>query len=256
MDWKKTKNILIGALILMNIILVYNIYYVGKTVEPVTYDLSAVENLMDERNIDISRLQYQEYSEMPVFSVGKSKYSLGMLGALEESGFAITEENDVLIIKKNIGMLSDDEIMRTIEEILEIAEIDADQYKIVYDGELEGINKVVINQVFDGYVFDDGYIQFEITQGEEIIGRYQWLDIEDLQKVFPGEIYPMEKSILSLIDIQEDSSTVLDIYSFEIIYHVSEQDELMIGSLEVSETRPYSKVITQEGEFYSFTGLR
>jgi regulatory protein YycI of two-component signal transduction system YycFG len=256
MDWSKTKNILIVALVFMNVLLVYNIYFANDLENSVAQDFSVVEDLMNERNIDISRIEYQAYDQMPIFSVSKSKYNLSMLSSLEDDGFTITEEEDVLIIQRDIGKISNDEIQQFVDKIFVIAEIGLDQRKLIYDETVENTRYVLYNQSSDGYVFDDGFIEFDIQNGESLRCRYQWLNVEKLEKIFSGEVYPVEKSILSLIDLQEDASVPLEILNFEIVYHVDEQENLIIDNLEKSEPRPYWKTITGSGDIYYYSGLR
>lgn len=256
MDWKKTKNILIVALLVMNAVLVYYIYFQDThTVDP-SVGLDTVTQLMAERGIDISRVDYRAYGEMPQFSVNKSKYSLVMLSNLENSGYTLSERNEVLSAYKSIDGMTEEEVGALIDEILNLIETNPESMKKMYDEWLFGKHQILYNQVQDGQVFDDGFLSFEILPGEYFLAKYQWLEIENLGEAYPGEIYPIEKAILSLIDLQPDLDKTLDIFGFEVVYHVDEQDKLIVDSLSMSEPRPYWKATTSDGTIFYYNGLR
>ena len=90
------------------------------------------------------------------------------------------------------------------------------------------------------------YIRFE----------YQWLDIVDSGEKFDGGIYPIEKSILSLLEELSDIKDMVKIVDFQIVYHVEEKDNLIIDNIVMSEPLPYWRAITNDGRNIYFNGLR
>ncbi|MCD6436405.1 MAG: hypothetical protein J7L15_08495, partial [Clostridiales bacterium] len=132
MDWKKTKNILIIALLIMNIFLIYNIYFKESMQKINPVDLSAVKDLLFERKIDISDVKHMDYSQMPIYSVKKEKYNLDTLSSLESSGYKLTDKNDVLSIYYDLISGDKKDFNNIVEEVKNILKIDDTNSKLIY----------------------------------------------------------------------------------------------------------------------------
>jgi hypothetical protein len=100
------------------------------------------------------------------------------------------------------------------------------------------------------------FVRIEITENESIEFQFQWLSIESTDQFFQGEIYPIEKSVLSLIDIERKNDAKLEIISYEVVYRVNQENELLLENLTSSEPKPYWRAISLYGKVYYFSGLR
>lgn len=256
MDWKKTKNILIFALIIMNVLLIYNIYFKDNSSSSNLDDFDSVKELLLERNIDINDIDYKVYSEMPRFKVYKFKYNLLQLSELQKQGFSITDNEDILRIEGDYEKGSLEDIDMMVDKIITALGIEPDQIQMMHSYKSQGVEYRIYNQKINGYLFDDGYLKVENVENKSIVADYQWLEVEQLDEYLNDEIYPIEKSILSLINFNADSKRNLKIVNYEIVYHVDEQDQLLIDNLTSIEPIPYWRAISESGEVYYLNGLR
>ncbi|MBN2260773.1 MAG: hypothetical protein JW702_09530 [Clostridiales bacterium] len=255
MDWKKTKNILIIALLIMNVFLVYNIYF-KDNIDQEIVDLTAVKKLLRERDIDISSISQQTYKEMPKFSVSKIEYKQSELTEIEELGFDLTTNEDVLSANFNLVVNSDVQLQELIENVKVILGIDAENSVLIYNYHIDGKTFALYNQDEDGYIFDDGYLKIESVPDQYVLIEYQWLDISKNDESLNGLIYPIEKSILSLLDLNKNDGETIRIIDYQIVYRVEEKEDLVIDSITTSEPLPYWRAITDKNESVYFNGLR
>lgn len=256
MDWKKTKNILITALLIMNIFLIYNIYFKEDIQQHKRVDFFAVKELLLERKIDISAIEQVDYTQMPIYSVKKNKYNLVTLSGLESNGFTLSDRNDVLNIYYNLSDFEGENFDDVVEKVKSIVEVDDTNSKLIYSYEANGKTFVLYNQCFNDDVFDDGFLKIEYLPELYVLFEYQWLDIVDDGEIFDGDIYPIEKSILSLLEEFGDTEDMVKIIDFQIVYHVEEKENLVIDNIVMSETFPFWRAITNDNRNIYFNGLR
>jgi regulatory protein YycI of two-component signal transduction system YycFG len=255
-DWKKTKSILIMALLVMNLLLAYNIYFKDDGPGEAEINLEKTIDLLKERSIDIDKIDYRKYKQMPKFGVSKVAYTEQLLDEIRDFGYELFFENGVLNAHKNISDFDKDETEAMKLQLLEILVNDQEQMQLTYDIQILDRNIELYNQVYDENVFDDGFVRIEVTENESIQFQFQWLSIEGTDQFFQGEIYPIEKSVLSLIDIERKNDAKLEIISYEVVYRVNQENELLLENLTSSEPKPYWRAISLYGKVYYFSGLR
>ena len=256
MDWKKTKNILIVALLIMNIFLIYNIYFKEDIQRHNFVDFSAVRNLLLERKIDISNVEQMEYTQMQKYSIKKNKYDPVTLSELESNYFVLSDRDDVLNIYFNLTDYEGENYSEILEKLKSIIKIDDTNSKLIYNYEANGKTFFLYNQRYNDAIIDDGFLRVEYLPEMYILFEYQWLDIVDSGEKFDGDIYPIEKSILSLLEELSDIKDMVKIVDFQIVYHVEEKDNLIIDNIVMSEPLPYWRAITNDGRNIYFNGLR
>ncbi|MEA3423958.1 MAG: hypothetical protein U9Q80_09220 [Bacillota bacterium] len=256
MDWKKTKNILIAALLIMNIFLIYNIYFKEDIQQHNRVDFFAVKELLLERKIDISAIEQVDYTQMPIYSVKKNKYNLVTLSGLESNGFVLSDRNDVLNIYYNLSDFVGEDLDEIIEKVKNIVEVDDTNSKLIYNYEANGKTFILYNQRYNDDVFDDGFLKIEYLPEMYVLFEYQWLNIVDNGEIFNGDVYPIEKSILSLLNEFEDTEDMVEIVDFQIVYNVEEKENLVIDNIVMSETFPFWRAVTKDNRNIYFNGLR
>jgi len=146
MDWKKTKNILIFALIIMNVLLIYNIYIKDNSSSSSLDDFDSVKELLLERNIDITDVDYKVYTEMPRFRVFKFKYNLLQLSDLQKEGFSVTDNEDVLRIQGEYEEGSEQDIDMMVGKIIAALGIEADHIQMMHSYKSQGVEYRIYNQ--------------------------------------------------------------------------------------------------------------
>ena len=159
MDWKKTKNILIVALLIMNTFLIYNIYFKEDIQRHNFVDFSAVRNLLLERKIDISDVGQVEYTQMQKYSIKKNKYDSVTLSELESNYFILSDRDDVLNIYFNLTDYEGENYSEILEKLKSIIKIDDTNSKLIYNYEANGKTFFLYNQRYNDDILDDGFLE-------------------------------------------------------------------------------------------------
>jgi len=251
MDWKKTKNILVIVLIFMNIFLIYNIYYKDTNVSG-DVNFSKVKDILIQRDIDVSQIEYKSYVKIKKYYVKEINKTNSELSILTDNGFEISNEDGNLNIFYDLNNNSAkvDDVINDVFELLEIGEQNS---TLVYDVEKDGKKIIKYNQLSDNNIFEDGFIQIEYIIDQNILFKYQWLEIVDTGEFFDGSIYPMEKSILMLIDMIDFKTKII---SYEIVYSIDEDSNAILDNVIIGEPIPYWEAVTEQGETILLNGLR
>lgn len=252
MDWKKTKNILIIVLIFMNIFLIYNIYYKDGNISD-DVNFNKVKDILIKRDIDVSQIEYRSYIQIKKYFVKEVTKTNSELRDLTENGFKISNEDGNLNIFYDLNNDNSNEADNIVNDVFEVLGIGEQNSKLVYDIGKDGKKIIKYNQLFDNNIFEDGFIQIEYMKDQSILFKYQWLEIVDTGEFFGGSVYPIEKSILTLIDRIDFKTKII---SYEMAYSVIEDSTIILDNIIIGEPIPYWKAVTDQGETILLNGLR
>jgi len=255
MDWNKTKNILIFTLLLMNLFLIYTIYFKDAPAAG-GYDYEAVTALLEERNIDIKALEVKHYETLPKFELTKDKLSLTTVTALTKAGYELSEKGDLLILTKAFEAGTGDDFESLHQELREILGIDEGRWRVIYDREDEFFREILYNQCDKGFCFDDGFLKIEALEGENLRASFQRLLIQEQGGIYEENIYPYEKAVLNLIEVLGESAKPSVMLDFQMVYRVEDQENLKTDSISSSYPTPYWRGVTAAGKKIFIDGLR
>jgi len=254
-DWNKTKNILILTLLLMNVFLIYTIYF-KDVPQSSDFDYDSVVALLGDRNVDITNLKVRHYETLPRFELTKAKISLSETTALKDAGFELYEKEDTLGLGLALEEGDQREFDQILETLLSILGADAEHRTLIYDRTLGSQRQLLFNQCERGFCFDDGFLEVSYIEGEIFQATYQWLRVKEQGGIYEENIYPFEKAVLNLIEFGETFPEKREIVDFQIVYRVEDQENLKTDSITASYPSPFWRGITADGEKIFIDGLR
>ena len=243
MDWSKTKNILIVALIATNIFLLFT-YITKNEKEASIADMEVLASVLEERNVFVET-EIPEYEDkLPAITLTYSDKSEQIVEALRENTYVldngphsgeVAHEEMAVKCLKDCGLYSDDIAFAYVEK------------------EEDGITIARFENMYKDMVIGGSYVDVTFKDGEIVDVSKQFVSVEAASKRKLGIISP-EEALLVLMSEKAQEEAVR-IAGIELVFWINDSSFESAGL--VSDTAfPAWEMTTRDGEVYYIEAYR
>ena len=275
MDWKTIKNIMIIALVFLNLFLGYNIYFSGnrfaKTTSVETEIYKKVLNVLEDRNIFVNvemdfyqsmlssvSLEYEYYDESiaKIFFNSDQYEDLGNIFIDEKSFIRITDNTEIQWFLIDPGdeqnyttSINAEKIANEFLKNHEYYSDDMVLWKIYFN---KGNVVVEYRQEYDGLFLDPSYMVLEINNSNVVSFSRKWFkEVSEDPAVMRKGISPSE-ALFKLIESNQVSQMELGrnekilVEKVELGYKLD--DSIFFSSIMSGDALPYWRIGLGNGE--------
>ncbi len=273
MDWMKSKSILLLALLLTNLILLWNVIDSRHTFESKKADEAKewkkVVSLANQRQIDLQdssalyyvsdlsgvRLEYQMYDAEQIANrlLGNSSVLLGKYS--NGTGDQLTLENgNKLLYAKNIPMalkekgLSAEEAKKKADQFIEDSGFASADMKLWDIKQAEETTTVIYRQYYQRLFLDDAYMAVTFKGAQMSTFERKWFNPPEHLNYSRNIIPPSKALFLALDQVQGIGKEKRSIKAFELGYRLDSSS--LVSSVKAGEASPYWRVLMDTGDVY------
>lgn len=273
MDWMKSKSILLLALLLTNLVLLWNVlesrHVFESTKANEADEWQRVLTLSDQRQIELQnkeavyyisnlsgvRLEYQMYDAEQIASrlLGVNSVLLGKYS--NASGDQLTLENgNKLLYAKNIQTTTDksnfdiEEAKRRANQFLEDSGFASADMKLWDTKQSGDTTTVIYRQYYEQLFLDDAYMAVTFKGKQMSTFERKWFNPPEHLN-YSRQIMPPSKALfLALDQIQVKPEEKRTIKAFELGYRLDSSS--LVSSVKAGEASPYWRVLMDTGDVY------
>ena len=237
---------------ILNIVLLFNIVSSKESLSP-SEKFEEVMNLYESRNIDTEAIELKEYESLGKYAIKVKSENKKIIEQLS------SDEYDLKFDEGTYSMQLYD--MRTstpmqYEDFLSII-LEHGAFEEIYYLEQEDNNIIILNQVYDDFIFEDGYIHVTLINGAVYYAEVRLLDVTRHTESYNTDVFEMEKAMLSLLNRSEIYDTNKDnkIVNMEMVYKLPSDDSGQFNLI-YGEPSPYWRILLSDGSKIFINGLR
>lgn len=274
MDWKKSKLILILALLVTNLALIYNLMDSYRFFDnPVDHESEAWQQVLEiarQKQIDFNqpsvyydktlagvRLEYQMYDPGQIAQNLLGPYTVVLGKYRSDSGEEMTLENgNKLLYAKNIpkGSETDQAIDPSVakikaEQFLNDIQFSSADMEFWHVQRQDNLTTVIFRQYYRNLFLDDAYMAVTFQGSQVAKFERKWFNPpEDLN--YTRNIIPPSKALFMTLDTLAEAGEIapFEIKSLELGYRLDSSS--LVSSVKAGEASPYWRVLTESGNVY------
>ena len=243
MDWSKTKNILIIALIATNIFLLVT-YMTKNDKETSIADMDVLVSVLEERNVyvDTEIPEYQD--KLPAITLTYTDKKQQIASGLSENSYvldngahsgAVAHEEMAIQCLKDCGLYSEDIVFDKVEK------------------EDDGITIARFENIYKDMVIGGSYVDVIFKDGVVVDVSNQFVSVEAASKR-KLEIISPEEALLVLMS-EKDQNEAIRVTDIELVFWINDSSFESAGL--VSDTAfPAWEIVTRDGEVYYIEAYR